>query len=294
MRKNFIIILVFFVYIFLRSAWYMLDKNVHITLCDVGQGDSILIRWKDKEVLIDAGRSEAVLECLSKNLHPLDTTLEVVIATHPDSDHIGGFEYVLKRYKVNQYISNGELGSTEVAKRVNTILSGQQTRVISMKSDDSFQIGPLHWLCIWPSGELMKKSDQLGQKINGIRVKSHSTNAASLVFRLEFGDFRGLFTGDLEIPEENILLTSGKVQPIDLLKVGHHGSNGSSSEALLQKTHPTFALISVGANNTYGHPSKRVIDMLFSLGATVYRTDRDGEVRLVTNGRTIWREHPML
>lgn len=281
-KKNALLFWVIFFFIFSSTVWSIWDKNLHVILCDVGQGDAILLRWRQTELLIDAGQTEKVLECLSREMPIWDRTLEVVFATHLDSDHVGGLKFITKRYKIGLLITNhdvwGKLGLPRDTSPVQPMVSGEK-----------FRVGPMAFFILWPPEETIKKSDPKAQTSQGKSSAKASTNAESLAIRLEFGGFSGLFLGDLGIPEEKAMISSGALEAVTLLKVGHHGSNGSTSDELIATTRPIYAFIGVGKNNRYSHPTVRVIQLLERSGITIFRTDNDGAVELQTDGRSVWR-----
>jgi len=223
-----------------------------------------------------------------------DTTIEYVIETHDDRDHIGGMESVLKKYKVNQYVSTEVHKSTEISKRLQDFISTHNIPRKRAVQGTIIQENEVVLHTLWPQQEYIQKYDFPEE--NGQNGKSNRdrSNARSLVFRLEFGGFSALLTGDLEIPEENAILSSGETVRAALLKIGHHGSNGSTSEVFLDAVRPMYAAISVGKNNQYKHPSPRVMQLLEHLNIYVSRTDRDGEVTYQTDGQRVWVKRRML
>lgn len=259
-----------------------------ITICDVGQGDAIFIRYLQTEILIDAGSSSRVLECLSRNMPLFDQTLEYVIETHDDRDHIGGLESVLKRYKVEHYVSSEIYKSTKTSKNLQTLVQQLHIPRLQGKRGVIIQESGVRMHALWPTQEYIEKlqfPEENDKKETSSRDRS---NARSLVFRLEFRGFSALLTGDLEIAEEKLILTSGERVQSTLLKIGHHGSNGSTSEEFLRVVNPRYAVISVGKRNSYGHPSPRVLQLLDRPDVHLMRTDRDGEITYQTDGETVW------
>lgn len=241
------------------------------------------------EVLIDGGSSEKVLECLSRNMPFFDRTLEVIVATHPDKDHIGGLIHVMNTYKIDQIITNGQESETQVYKTLVETYKKLNIREFHPKKGEVFLGGPLTWTTIWTYEKNEENSDVRGKNVSKTGTKKESTNANSLTLRLEFGGFSALFTGDLEIPQEKMLISSGKLLPVTVLKIGHHGSNNSTSEDFLEKLHPHIALLGVGKKNGYGHPSSRVLQLLEKYQIKTFRTDVDGEIELETDGKTVWK-----
>ena len=235
-------------------------QQLEIRFLDVGQGDAALIREGGKTALIDAGSSGAVvsyLRCLGVD------TVDLLIASHNHADHIGGMTGVLHSTVVRFYLDNGVPHTTATYRRTIEAVqaSGAQylrptARTITL-GDASIQIlAP-------PSGE-----DQ---------------NNASVGVLIEYGEFHALFTGDSELRELNYWLGGGSIPHVNVVKVAHHGSRNGTSLAWIDATHPQAAVISVGAGNSYGHPSADVIAEWEGAGARVYRTDRDGSVFVLAN-----------
>ncbi len=265
-----------------------------ITICDVGQGDAIFIRHHQIQILIDGGSSSRVLSCLSRNMPLFDQTLEYVIETHDDRDHIGGLESVLKRYKVEHYISSEVYKTTKISNNLQNLVKELHIPRIQGFAGFIIQEGGVRMRCVWPTQEFIENMyfpEENGEKGASKRDRS---NARSLVFRLEFGGFSALLTGDLEIPEEKIILTSGEMVQSTLLKVGHHGSNGSTSEEFISAVQPRYAAMSSGKRNAYGHPSPRVLQLLQKHNISSIRTDLDGEVTYQTDGNSVWIKTRML
>jgi beta-lactamase superfamily II metal-dependent hydrolase len=245
--------------------------DVLVDVLDVGQGDSILIRGGGKTVLIDAGDRP----CNSvEQLKSLGIThFDLVVATHPHADHIGRMPDVLEDFDVDLYMDNGLSHTTltyaqtmeEVQEKHIPYQPAQRGTKIPMGDEATFTV-------LFP--------DQ-GGKLTDTRS---DLNANSVVLRLDHGENSFLFTGDSEEPTEQRLLADG-LQPVDVLKVAHHGSQYSTTQAFLDAVKPTYALISVGTDNRYGHPGPDTLARLVASGAMVYRTDLSGDLRVVSDGR---------
>lgn len=225
------------------------DKQLHLVFCDVGQGDAILISYLQTQVLIDGGPDNKILGCLSKNMPFWDRQIEMVILTHPEEDHAGGLINVFERYGVRYFVSNG-LGKSS------TVL---------VKAGDQIKIGSLHFLVLWPP-----KDYEINKELND----------SSVVLKLSFGHSQALFTGDISEKIEQQL----DLEEIEILKVAHHGSKFSTSEEFLDKIKPKLAVISVGKNN-FGHPTQEVLERLKQAGVKVLRTDQQGNIEIVSDGR---------
>jgi len=233
---------------------------------DVGQGDSILIDWGEVEVLIDGGRYN---DCVPYILDYVDGHLEVMVATHPDADHIGGLIEVLDAFVVEHIWLNGDTHTTQTytdfMEKVDTEEAGG-AEVHQAQRGDEIVVSTLTFKVLHPT--LPLDSDK---------------NENSIVLKLSFGQVDFLFTGDACSEAEASMLAAGLVDDIDILKVSHHGSKYCSTADFLSAALPELAIISVG-NNSYGHPAPEVIARLEDVGATVYRTDISGTILVTTDG----------
>jgi len=252
------------------------DGKLHVYALDVGQGDSILIRTpRGATVLIDGGPDPLLLKMRLGRVLPMwHRQIDLVVATHADSDHLAGLVSLPRRYRLGGVLQPPDMGGDALAQAweqqlqeagvaVATALRGQ-----SLTLDSGITLEVLH-----PGHEL---------------VSQQNRNENSVVLLLTMGDFRMLLTGDIESEAERELSQLGLVAPVTVLKVAHHGSPSSSSEAFLAACQPQIAVISVGAENRVGHPSYAVLERLSMAGARILRTDDLGTVELVTDGQRLW------
>ncbi len=253
------------------------DVFLEVTFFDVGQGDAAFIETPGgRQILIDGGPDATVLRGLGNEMPFYDRDIDIVILTHPDSDHINGIIDVLKRYDVGVVLDTGvpkensayqEYRETITAKHIAHFSLGRGSSV-ALGDDIRFDI--LHPL----PGETFDK-----------------INNTSMVARLSFRDDSFLFTGDIERPVELELTRTNRVLlDTDVLKVAHHGSKTSTTELFLEAVRPEIAVISVGANNRYGHPTPTVLEALQKYGIIVVRTDREGDIKIVSRGYGIIRK----
>jgi competence protein ComEC len=253
------------------------DSSIKIIFCDVGQGDSVLIQQDFFQILIDSGRENQVLNCLGSFLPVWDRTIDVVILTHADDDHIGFFEEILGIYDTKYIFFPKSDKDTQSARGVKEAISQEI-------AEGSFLKRPVLGQSVrFPSGGLLtflEREFKQGSEI--------SENDSSIVFLLEYGKTRWLFTGDLEAPGENILRKNGLLPRVDVLKVGHHGSNTSSTTEFLAKTLPGISIISAGAGNSYGHPAAEVLRNLEKIDSHILRTDQLGNIEMASDGEKIW------
>lgn len=245
------------------------DETLTVRFLDVGQGDSILLACGDETMLIDGGPVEEG-QFLVSRLNRLDVAeLTYVINTHPDEDHCGGLAAVLAKYPAEHVYSSVTEYTTKVFSNVVKYADEQGHPVEVPQTGDSWTLGSASVQIIGP-------------------VQTYSDpNNGSLVLRVDYGGTSFLFTGDMEQNAEADLMDSGANVRADVLKAGHHGSPTSSSEAFLEAVAPSIAVISVGEDNDYGHPSADVLARLEALGTTIYRTDTQGEIIITSDGQTL-------
>ncbi len=239
-------------------AGYALDMRVRVSFLDVGQGDAILISQGTNQVLIDGGRDGTLLLArLGRALPFWDRSIETVIMTHPDDDHIGGLSALAGRYSVGEWLMTGATADTESWARVAALAS---PRVPAVAGTTIRLSGETRLDILWPHTDTP--------------LDPKDTNRASVVTRLSVAGHTFLLTGDLPAAEE------WELHPghADVLKVGHHGSKYSTSDVFLSEVRPSEAVISVGAGNRYGHPAPDILNRLNQHGITVSRTDTDGTV----------------
>lgn len=244
--------------------------QLKIWLFDVGQGDAIFIETPTGEqILIDGGPDRTILSKLGSVLLPWDRMIDAIIPTHPDADHVTGLVSVLERYDVAAIYETGARAFTPMDEALVAAIKEERTMYARLHKGETLIFGEVTIEVVWPEHEF----DQVSPK---------DRNHASLVLLLRYGQTSVLLTGDAEEPAEKQFARN--VGDIDVLKVGHHGSASSTSELLLQETMPEIALISCGEKNRYGHPHPAVLSRLDEAEALIFRTDRDGDVLLVSEG----------
>lgn len=241
---------------------------------DIGQGDSILIETPSRNhLLLDGGPNKKVLTELGRILPFGNKTIDVMIESHPDKDHIGGLPEVVSRYDVGIFLEPGvesensiddELHSRLQAKNIPQILA-RRGMVINFGDGVKLKI-------LFPNQD----------------VSRWETNDASIVAKLEYGENSFLLTGDSTIKVENILLKlDPKVLDSDVLKAGHHGSRTSTSLTYAEAVSPDYAVISAGKDNTYGHPHQEVLEILNKVSAQIVSTIDLGTIKFETDGKTL-------
>lgn len=251
--------------------------DLTVAVLNVGQGDAIYIKSPTGvEVLIDGGPDSSLLRELPKVMSYSDRTIDAVIATHPDADHIGGLVDLLPRYTVKNFIEPGIPKNTATSRTLE-------------KEVDEFSISRSRayrgmWLELGGGAYL----DILFPDFDVSTIAESKSNDGCVVARLTYKNSSALFMCDASFEVENDLLAryASTALQNDLLKVGHHGSKYSSGDAFLDEVAASTAVISVGKNNRYGHPTDEALGRLQAHGAKIYRTDMDGAVIFVSDGES--------
>ncbi|MES2087735.1 MAG: ComEC/Rec2 family competence protein [Patescibacteria group bacterium] len=248
-------------------------------MLDIGQGDAIFIEAPNgNQMLIDGGPPKTVLSALRKVMPFYDRSIDMLMVTNPDADHMAGFIDVLKSFKVGEVIEPGTNSpSATYAELERTIKEKKVPQVVARR-------GEIIWLdkkagvgfyVLFPDRDIL-----------GL-----ATNDGSIVGRLVYGNTSVMFTGDSPSNIEHYLVAlDGEKLKSDVLKVGHHGSRTSTSEEFVGVVDPTMAIISDGKDNKYGHPHQETLDTLEKFGVKVFRTDQVGTIILKSDGETIRRE----
>jgi len=268
-RSNFkLILLALIIATSLASA----SENLTVSFLDVGQGDAELLQFNGHNVLIDAGTQEmgSRVECYLKELGVKD--LDLVVATHPHEDHIGGLLTVLNDFTVRQVLDSGQ---EHTAPSFDTYLNLIDRKNIPFAVAERGQKVDLD-----PGLKIEVLSPPIAHFINDL-------NENSVVLKVTYGDVSFLFMGDASTEAEDSLLASTYNLDADVLKVGHHGSNSGSSRAFLNAVTPTVNVIEVGAGNDYGHPTSKTLAALQNTGSAIYRTDLNGNIAVTTDGEGI-------
>ncbi|MBI5948568.1 MAG: MBL fold metallo-hydrolase [Chloroflexi bacterium] len=228
-------------------------SSFQIVVIDVGQGDATLITVNGQRLLIDGGRSGTTIKARLQTLGITD--LDAIVATHPDADHIGGLAQVLGMFKVERIYLNGDTSDTATWDTFIAAVNVEGASVVTLRRGQNVPLGGLQIPVLHPPS------------------LSGDSNVDSIVLQLTCGSVDVLFTGDAETASETSMLTAGVVRDVNVLKVGHHGSNSSSSLAFLQALDPEVAVISAGLNNQYGHPHAETLASLSAVGASLRYTD---------------------
>ncbi|MDM0604820.1 ComEC/Rec2 family competence protein [Clostridium perfringens] len=248
------------------------DSELMISYMDVGQGDAAYIKVNGNDILIDAGprsNSKELLEQLkAKNIDDF----ELVIATHPHEDHIGGMVDVFKEYEVKAFYSPKITHTTKTYENL-----------VKAVKDEGLKTKELKGGMVIDLGEGAKFEVFTPQK-----SEYEELNYYSPIMKLSFGDTSYLFTGDAEkLAEEEALAKYKTSLDSDVIKFGHHGSSSSSSNAFIEAVSPKYGIISCAKDNKYGHPHRETLDIIKKYNIKTFRTDTDGEIILTSDGKSI-------
>jgi competence protein ComEC len=249
------------------------DGKLHISYLNIGQGDSILVTTpKGKHVLIDGGPFSNILEVLPAKLGYFNHTIDLLVLTHPHSDHLEGLLEVLKRYTVPAVLYSGIKSQGDEYKAFLEMIDDKQVLIADPQKDIEVESGVfLNIVSPAEKGKFFPLQD---------------ANDSSLVFRLEYGKTRILFTGDMTADLENTVLLSGVDIVSDVLKIAHHGSRYSSTPQFISAVSPAVGVISVGKNNRFKHPSFQTLALLQEDNIQTYRTDEQGTIDMVCGNHT--------
>jgi competence protein ComEC len=245
------------------------DGKLSAYFLDVGQGDSALFFYEGKTILIDAGEYEMGDRVVGELLSLGMTRIDLLVATHPHSDHIGGMQTVIEAFPVGKVLDTGLPHPSPAYEHFLETIEQNHIPYVVAEQGQTVDIDPaLRVLVLSPPED--QSADDL--------------NANSVVLRISYGTIDFLMTGDLGKEGEDALIRTGYPLDAEILKVGHHGSSSSTSPAFLARVRPETAVISVGEDNPYGHPHSETMDLLEGSGVKVYRTDRDGTIMVRSDG----------
>ncbi len=272
----YLLAILLFANFFIWNAIFIETRNGILTVVflDAGQGDAIFIEAPNgNQVLIDGGPNKSVLRQLSKVMPFYDRSIDIVIATHPDKDHIGGLPDVLQRYTVDFILESGAKNDTGISRAFESAILQNKIKRIFAKRGMAITLGDDVFLNI-----LFPDRD----------VSEVESNTASIVAQLVYKNTEFMFTGDSpKTIEEYLVFLDGEKLRSDVLKVGHHGSKTSSSESFVGYVSPEYAIISAGADNSYGHPHKEVVEILNQFGSAILNTKDNGAIVFKSDGENI-------
>lgn len=251
------------------------DSLLSIHIIDVGQGDSILIQTPNKtNILVDGGdeNSERIVKSYLKK--EKIKNIDMVLATHPDTDHIGSLDYIINNFKVSKvYMSEVKSDNSAFSNLINSC------------NKQNVDISYLY------KGDYINIDDEILLKVLSPSYIQAENNLNSLVFNLSYKDKSFLFTGDSEVSNEIDIIGSYDLDNVDFLKVSHHGSSSSTSIDFLSNITPDVAVISCGYKNQYGHPHQSTLDNLEEFNVITYRTDLLGDIVFYSDGKIIFTKN---
>jgi competence protein ComEC len=254
------------------------DGRLHVAFLDVGQGDAILITTPEgRQILVDGGPTATDLTWrLGQEMPFWDHSLDMVVNTHPDADHLAGLPPLLDRYQVDNVLVTDMAGDSNLYREWETQLGEAQLNPTIGQAGMQLTLGRGVTATLLTPGPATAREDE--------------TNNHSVVMRLQMGRISFLLTGDIEASVERNLVSERASLAVTVLKSPHHGSKTSSTEAFLKAINPQIVVISVGQDNDYGHPSPEVLDRYAEHGFIVFRTDEQGTVEFSTDGEQLWVE----
>ncbi len=245
------------------------DNSLAVHYLSVGQGDSIFVELPDKKtMLIDAGVNglgEGIQEYINKLGY---TTIDFLVATHPHSDHIGSMDYIVKNFNIGSIYMPKVSTTTKTYERLLTAVSDKGYKIKSTSA--GMTIGD--------------STDYTIDVLGPVTIDKDELNNCSIVLKITYMNNKFLFLGDAEKQEINSITAD---MSSNVLKVGHHGSTTSTNETILEKISPQYAVISVGRDNDYGHPSEKTLSLLEDFNCKTYRTDTDETIIITSDGSNI-------
>ncbi|GHU62782.1 competence protein ComE [Clostridia bacterium] len=245
------------------------SDELEVYYLDVGQGDCTIIRFQDQAMIIDAGNNDQEENVVSYLNYLKIRNLTYIIGTHPDADHVGGLDAVIKNFTVENIFMPHENRKTKTYQDVLTAMKKKKYTSTLPKVGSQYSLGSAIFTVIHPGKEY------------------EASNNNSLSILLEYGENRFLFSGDAEFEAEADMLNSGLSLKADVYKAGHHGSKTSTSKKFFSAINPTYVVISCAKDNPYGHPHAKTLNTLRGAKIQLYRTDEQGTIVAFSNGKTI-------
>ncbi len=275
-------LVVSFFWLVLRDITFFHEPTgfLEVAFLDVGQGDAIFIESPSgMQVLVDGGRGDgAVLRELPRVMGFFDRSIDMVVATHPDADHIGGLIDVFKRYRVDAVLMTDNVNDTPTYDSFMRAVRHEGAHIYEAKRGNTYDLG---------AG--LAGSTTLTVLFPDRSVETIETNTASIIAQLSYSDADVLLTGDSPSSIERYLVDiDGTALMSEVLKVGHHGSHTSTDAQFLEMVRPKYGIISAGKDNSYGHPHREVMDLLIQYGVETQNTADKGTIRMTSDGQKIW------
>jgi len=282
MKKYFLITSVLFfllVWILVYQNITYNDKKLHVVICDVGQGDAIFVRTpQGSDILIDGGPDDSVLNCLGKHMPFWDRTIEMMILSHPHVDHFMGFFSVLKNYQIKSFVSEELINKTTGFANLMDKIKAQKIPIRFVFAGDRFVIiDGVVLKIVGPTQEFVDQTSPGG-------TIGETGEFASLETLIKYKNFSALLTGDSQVIELEEMLKQVQHDNLDILQVPHHGSRFGLDQEILDVLNPKIAVISVGKNNKYGHPTAEILGILSEKDIKILRTDEKGDIEIISDG----------
>jgi competence protein ComEC len=252
------------------------EKPLVVAFLDVGQGDAIFIQAPNgNQVVIDGGPGRAIATALGRVMPFGDRSIDMIVATHADADHIAGLVTIMEQYHVDMFVDPGLRADTVIDRALVSTIQKQNIPYVVARRGMRFILDQKRGIfleTLWP------------EKTFGVSDR----NETSIVFRLVYGDTAVLLTGDAVIANEYEMVSHGDMLRANILKAGHHGSKTSTGNDFVQSVQPEFGVLSYGCNNRYGHPHKEVLDVLNKHNVQILGTCDFGTIIFRSDGNTIW------
>jgi competence protein ComEC len=264
------------------------EKKLHLIACDVGQGDAILAVYGTTQILVDGGATNKVIDCLGRHMPFWDRKIEVVLLTHPQLDHFGGLSEVFKRFQVERFVATSLDSSSQAYQVLISMVGGSDVEVLNPTTGMVIRSGLLYLDIVWPSSDFQVAAGDVSRgNILGAFTSKKDPNDFSIVANLRLGEFDALLTGDISPQVISKIIQTGKVRDVEYIKIPHHGSKNGLTKELLDTATPEVAIISVG-KNSFGHPHREILDLLKEYDIQTKRTDEDGDVEVLSDGKSWW------
>jgi competence protein ComEC len=278
----------------LTFVWTQPDGRLHIVFCNVGQGDAVYVRFADgRDMLVDGGPDDKVLSCLGRHMPFWDRHIDIAVLSHPQKDHMDGLTSVFDRYTIGYFIRNNVDSSSEGFTKLVDVVKKKNITVKYVTAGDRIAVDTTSLSILWPSREqvALGKSQVTSDASGGLNVlgaTDSELNDSCIVIAIRYGTFDALFPGDADSHvEAKYDQLQAFVDPVEVLKVPHHGSKTGMTQHFVDWVKPQVAVISVGKNN-YGHPAQESINMLQDVGSRILRTDKEGDIEIISDGNN-WK-----
>ncbi|OIP26342.1 MAG: MBL fold metallo-hydrolase [Chloroflexi bacterium CG_4_9_14_3_um_filter_45_9] len=243
------------------------NSHLNIHFIDVGQGDSIILRYGSSSMIIDAGTNASTNSLINTIKGMGISKFDIVVGTHPHEDHIGGMDAVINQFDIGTIYMPKVTTTTKTFQDVLIAIKNKGLTITTPETETIFNFGETQCTILAPNSQTYE-----------------DLNNYSIIIKLVYGNTSFLLTGDAQTESEKEMLSNGYNLQSDVLKVGHHGSSSSTSPEFLKAVSPQYSIISVGKNNDYGHPHQVTLDKLAGAGVKVYRTDLNGTITIISDG----------